>query len=193
MICNTATTFFLAALLVHSCDLRVILRDYSGRPTDTQVAIVDMKGTELASVNSQKGIAEFCDLGMVTFNIIVGGDACGQVYVRRLSVRPGFTREVPIYFRNCHGFSILQGCEILLRVKDQHGAVVSGAVVSAGSLSLRTDRFGRVRIPVDTSSESYVTVTASGLARLHTALTCGKEYQLLERTLTMHSGDGNAR
>ena len=166
------------------CDLRVLIRDYESRPTEAAVAITDMQGKLLTETISKGGVAEFCDLGIAPFNVVVGLNVCGQVQVKWLSVYQGQTLEVPVYMRPCHGW-VPRGCDFLIRLVDEQGTKLAAASLIIQHQVRLTDRFGRIRLSVGRGKELELIARYAGLREEHFSLACGVDDIDSERTIVL--------
>jgi hypothetical protein len=150
------------------CALRVTVEVPEGHPARVGVAVMPRMEREevarstgeggvvefsglVASSTDERGVVEFCDLGLGLFDVVVGGNLCGQVIVRYLYLTWPETRELKVVYGNCHFHFPDSGCLLLLRVRSSNGYPVPGASLLSPSRSstLTSDRFGRIitRIP----------------------------------------------
>jgi len=143
--------FLLCASVLRAapCDLKVVLKDYQGRPVRfyPQVKAFGLDGQQIAEAKVVDGVAEICDVGIKDFSLVVGNEMCGQVTVRLLHItkRP---LVVPVFYENCHGFRVPTGCHVLLRIQGPDGSRLAGATVSTPGLSgpRQSDAYGRVEL-----------------------------------------------
>jgi hypothetical protein len=184
-----AVAFFFFALTeaarAEICDLQVLVRDYEGRPVDPKVTVVGADGRTIAETVAKGGRAEFCDLGLATVSVIVGGDHCGQVQVRRLKITAGHTITIPVYFRNCHSFTVFDSCDILVRLVDQKGTKLPGASVAVGGRVYVSDRFGRVRFGLGRTTQLELIASYGELEKERLTVSCGPNSSDVEKTIIL--------
>jgi hypothetical protein len=94
-----------SAGLAAGCDLTVHVEGKDGRPFPhtVRVEIARNDGTRLAG-EAENGLAQFCDVGLNTFDIQVGGQECAATVVRNVWVDPPATTDVRVVYQFCKGF-----------------------------------------------------------------------------------------
>lgn len=160
-------------ILAGDCDLRVLVRDYGGRPLDVPVILSDMEGNQIARADASKGVATFCDVGLGLFMVQVGANTCGQVQVRWLSSRAGETVEIPVYYRACHTTPFKFGCEHLFRFVDAEGVRINGVSMRIDDREYTSDRLGRIRFEMARRSTLQAVVTHNDFRTEILTLSCG--------------------
>jgi hypothetical protein len=84
------------------------------------------RGKEFATVfTDAKGLARICDAPLHALDIVVGGDVCGLVLVKR--IRPT-TRQVFVTYEQegCSHFTFPDHCQALLYIEDEKGQPLAG-------------------------------------------------------------------
>lgn len=175
-----ALSLLVTPLGATDCDIIVSLFDYSGKPTDARVSLVDATGSEAAFTNSVNGVAELCDAGVRPVTIVVGNDSCGRVSIHRIEANRYETKRVPVYYQNCHSFGIDTGCSIVLRVRDKDGRPMAGASVKFGRVVEKSDRLGRIHLSLLYGSSGEATVSKPGFRDNHLAVECSRGRERFE-------------
>lgn len=170
------------------CDLRVYIRDPSGKAIDAPVKVVDERGMVRAELQSRNGIADVCDLGLFEVSVIVGADACGQTEVRRIKrLEP---ESIVVTYRNCHAHRVHSPCVTLLRVKSHDGKPLLGASLRIGATvwDERSDQYGRLFLPMDRIGKRYdATVSHPHYEDQTVELECSIEKTRQEMTVVMRA------
>ena len=124
------------------CAFRVEVKTPAGAPLEKQVYAQAVTGKE--------GSAKLCDAPFEPVDVLVGFDICGSVLVRNLSPTWPETRNVSVTYADapCDHFGVSQTCRMLIRILDEAGKPVEGALFSGtpyGSEGQSTsDRYGRI-------------------------------------------------
>jgi len=168
------------------CDLRIYIRDPSGKPTDTMVRVVDEAGAVRVELQSRNGVAEVCDVGLHEVSVIVGGDFCGQTIVRRIKrLEP---ESLVVTYHNCHTQRVHSPCLVLIRVRLPDGSPAAGASLRMGAIAWtgRSDQYGRLFVPLDRFGAHYpVTISLSGYEDRSVDLECSTDRTRQEVPLVM--------
>jgi hypothetical protein len=87
-------------------------------------------GTQFSTAfTDTSGTARICDAPLSAVDIVVGGDVCGLVLVKK--VRPTWptTRQVFVTYteEDCPHFIFADHCQALLRAEDERGRPLAGA------------------------------------------------------------------
>jgi hypothetical protein len=172
------------------CDLKVvILRDPTHpKPVDpkaeTRVVVRKASGEELEPTRIRFGFAEFCDVGLGRFSVIVGSNRCGQVTVDRLFTGHE-TLTIKVYYEPCEGFPVFSGCKVLVRVKDDQGRAIPAAKFQFPKAAFVTDEYGRFRNQLDAGSRAVAVVSAEGFESKEVELFCAEKYQPIETSIQL--------
>lgn len=171
------------ALLHAECDLRVAVFGYDGKPKDAMVRILKEQSDWSLESMSAHGVAEFCDVGLGLFRVAVGSNTCGQVTVRLLQIHRDKTIYLPVFYENCHGFSISAGCEVLVRVVNHKSEPIVSASVVVGKRNRAVDEYGRIILGVGEHPRQVI-VEAPGFTSRTLLLACdsqglGREYSVV--------------
>jgi len=134
------------------CAYEVTVKKPSGEPVAGVPVGLVQKGEQIAESEADAdGKARLCDAPLDAVDIFVGFDACGQVLVRHVDPLWLRTRQVSITYApsRCSEFlSFPTDCHVLLRVVDEGGHFLPGALLDAknseGPVSGVSDEFGRV-------------------------------------------------
>jgi len=158
----------LAAASGGYCSLVVDVVTPNGKKPVALVGVTEQNGRKLELL--QRGqAARFCDLGVRSVTVKVGGDdTCNQVVVN----------DVPMFWQKTYhlkvtydpepclrdtAHALVPTCTYLLRVSDDAGKWISGASVLLvpGNLTLKSDDSGRVIFDAKLGSAA-ATITAPG-------------------------------
>jgi len=192
---------FLCAPVLHAapCDLKVIVKDYQGRPVRfyPQVRALGLDGHQIAEAKVLDGVAEICDVGIKDFSLVVGNEMCGQVTVRLLYIRKR-PLVVPVFYENCHGFRVPTGCHVLLRIQSSDGSRLAGATVSTPVLRAprQSDAYGRVELylpkPPDASHYQISVVKPNFRSQVLT-IPCARGDTEIEQSVVLQPATEDAR
>jgi hypothetical protein len=179
------------ALFAAPCDLKVVVSGYAGRPVrvDVPVRVLGPNGQEIAKAHTTNGVAEFCDVGVQDFSLVVGNEMCGQVIIRLLHIRQR-PHVIPVFYENCHAFRVPSGCQVLLRIQDPEGARLAGATAIGSFLrtARQSDFYGRVELglPHPRGSTHYeVVVNKPGFRSDPVSIPCSRSDYEVEKTVIL--------
>ncbi len=127
------------------CAVRLEVSDEEGRPLDVRVELTDPSGKTVAHTHSWQGEAEFCDFGFGEHSILVGGDTCNSVLIRKVRLTYHHPQTFKVGLTMCPSKHFMgTACGVYFRVTDEGGEpAVAVAVHVEGVLQSRTDRYGR--------------------------------------------------
>jgi len=176
------------------CSVRITVADPKGSPVTVPVSLRMDDGTLVGTEQTIRGVAEFCDVGWGTFSVTVGGESCGQVVVKHLYISWGATLEVPVMYRNCHGFLITGGgCALLVRVKDARGPVPNAQVRWKGaSNETTTDRYGRAMLGIKFGDSGELLVAGDGYEPQSRSLECSRSKVQIEENVQLLRAPGRS-
>ncbi len=128
-----------------SCAIRVQVSDEEGRPLDVRLELMDPSGKTVAHTHSWQGEAQFCDFGFGEHSILVGGDTCNSVLIRKVRVAYPDPQTFKVVLTICPGGHFMgTACGAYFRVTDEGGEpAVAVAVQVEGVTQSITDRYGR--------------------------------------------------
>ena len=176
----------LSAVPVEFCALRVSVVDSTGAPAYTDVKIQRTSGARLgAKMTDERGVAEFCDLGLDLFDVIVGPPVCGQVTVKSIYFIWPRTRNLRVVYENCHTHGRLGGCQVLVYVRDSNGKPIEGALLKNGQTHLATDRYGRIFRWLSLGDTIRASVEKVGYSGAPIAIECNHTKPFIEQVIKL--------
>lgn len=171
-----------------TCQLRVPVTNYSGRPAVADVSVLDASGATVSKKKTVNGVAEFCDLIVRTseFSIVVGWPGCGQVEVKRLENQwsdSGYT--IPVLYQKCHNsiVSVTLVCPNLLRFVDPEGLPIRGATV--GGIRPASDANGYYKTSLGQRNPVTALASREGYVEQMVELKCAEGAWVNEQTVTL--------
>ena len=169
------------------CAVRVTVTFPGGQPASTEVRLIDPKGKMVSVAETWDGETSFCDFGFGEHTIVVGGDECGSVAIRRVRVRPQ-SQHFHVVLNRCaeeasHRYP--PGCLVYFRVSSQDGTGLAATVTLVErSWSVDTDRFGRLWVGIFEGTTREYVVHAPGHAAERVSVSC-RHQQSIERAVVL--------
>lgn len=155
------------------CAFEVLVRSSKGSPvTGVSVLLHDHGGEEFNSaVTDSAGVARICDAPPGLLSIQVGVRRCGGVTVHNLRRFWLETRKVSLTYDNCAGeeWVPVLGCQLVIRVRNQDGFPIPGAVYIGGGMSARpgsqpkaADYLGRIFLFTEFDKQPFGRIESPG-------------------------------
>lgn len=176
------------------CAVRVFIE---GLPAAT-VELVDASGRTVAQTEPFNGVAEFCDFGFGEHSIVVGGDNCGSVVIRKIRLYDGGTQQFRVVLQGCAGTGgsrIPPSCLAYFRVTSSTGEKLPDVAVADpndGS-KFKGDGYGRVWLGMLNGTSRMLIFSAAGHRPSSINLRC-ENYENVERSVILERvtpvGDG---
>jgi hypothetical protein len=175
------------------CSLTVEVANGRGyKPTGVSVTLVEGNG-RVESGTTKDGEVRFCDLGMSSVTLTVGGsDRCNEVVVRNIALNWGLERIVDVvYDREYCNVDELQtaGCWVLLRFVDEQGKSISGVQFDppiGKTRSVQSDGYGRAMVGVPTGEALVVNARSPSHNPERIELKCSAYSSTREMVVTLH-------
>jgi hypothetical protein len=171
------------------CSVRVKVENpYDGRPVRTEVELQEADGKVNWKPTNHEGVAEFCDVGLGLFDIVVGGPVCGRVVIKDWPS----TLTMRVLYQNCHygGLILSGGCKLLLRVQGTQSRPIEQAIVNLDQIRRETDRFGRVFLILPDQRDVVVRIAADGYEPREMVIRCDGKRRQIEETVMLNVGRG---
>jgi hypothetical protein len=168
------------------CAFEVVVRTPTGAAaSNVPVAVIQKHATMFSEAATDKhGMARLCDAPLEVVDIVVGFDICGSVQVNNLQPTWPESRRVYVTLVDapCDHFTFPTTCRVLLRIRDEAGAAVSGArffgETSAGSGQAVSDVLGRLYRAVETGAKLKGDVSKEGYEPAHISVECTSDKEL---------------
>ena len=153
MVCRISFAFVLLAILSKAlpaegfCALTLKIEKSDGTPAaGTWVDLVGPRGDVQKSEFVRGDTYRICDFGFGPHAIIVGSNECHPVTVSKLYLRLGHPILLHVRKNKCEDGGEHTGCDVYLRISDEHGKPIERATVSSEGHGWvnRADEFGRI-------------------------------------------------
>lgn len=147
------------------CAVQVTVTYPGGLPARTPVELLDAAGKVVARTETWEGKASFCDFGFGEHTILVGGDRCGSVAVRRVRLQ-SWPQQFFVTWNSCgdqSGGRYPPSCRLYLRVSSTGGTKLPAAVTAPNDPRvIETDKYGRLWVGVPEGTTQEMVITAVG-------------------------------
>lgn len=167
------------------CAVRVLIE---GLPA-ASVELVDASGKTVAQTAPINGVAEFCDFGFGEHSIVVGGDACGSVVIRKVRLYKGGTQEFHVVLQGCAGTGgsvFPPSCLTYFRVSSSTGEKLPAVTVTVPNDDrvFKGDGYGRVWLGMLNGASQTFTFSATGHRSSSITFHC-ENYQNIEHSVVL--------
>jgi hypothetical protein len=169
------------------CAFEVKVSKPSGLPLpNVPVAVIQKHESVFAQTTTDAtGVARLCDAPLEVVDIHVGADICGSVLVRNLVPTWPERRLVYVTYVEspCDHFLITPRCRILLRIRDEDGRAISGALFEGGGGDGQetSDVFGRLFRSIKRPGKLNGVVTKEGTEPARITAECDSELMVVLR------------
>jgi len=175
------------------CSLIVQVVDPSGNAASGVPVKVEEANGRVVSGTAERGVARFCDLGVLPVAISVGFPAaCNEAIVRNVPLGWSLTRTVKIVFDRApclvDGPPPILLCALLLRFNDEKGEWVAGVGFKPRIErypNLQSDSYGRAIVRMGKGEEIHAATDKLGYLPGVIDLKCSNSLLERERTITL--------
>lgn len=155
------------------CAIRVSAQNVRGNPMSVQAKLIDRSGTIVALTGPAEGSITFCDIPFGPHSIRVEADGYFPSSIHDVQIRFGQSQHFVIVVNSSAiGDGTSNGCEVNLRVLDEHGKGLARATLASGSFRTQADAYGRISTGLLTSKKREFTVTAPNYGSKAISLQC---------------------
>ena len=166
---------------------------YSGAPVMIVRRDQDSVRTLFETKTNSLGEADLCDAPMTTVDIVIGFDACGSIWVKNVSQTWPDPRKIVVTYdgETCHELYLADRCLVVLRVKDDDGALLRGARLDgASSRPGYSDIFGRVFVSINKGGSLEGVISKQGFSATNVSVPCGRVSEdEIEQIVTLRRGE----
>ena len=174
------------------CALKVVAVDGDGRRVVTPypVRLIDKTGKTVASTSLSGGEARICDFGFGRYSLFVGSPGrCGSVEVQQIRYLWSEEQEFRLVINVCkgEGDGITNGCEVLLRVRDEQGNPIAFPRLDfKTNVVVQGLRTGLIIIGLGLGSREAVNISVDGYISQRVDLEC-KNYRSIEQYINLRA------
>jgi len=146
-----------SSLAAESCSLIVqVIDPNNNMVSGVSVMLHEGNGRVDVSSTSDRGEAQFCDLGIRAVTVIVGSSSCNQVTVSKVPLVWAVTRTVKVSYDRAACLldepPPILPCSILLRFADKNGKWIPGVGFKPAQNRaplIRSDVYGRIMVRME--------------------------------------------